>query len=62
MSERVDGESTEPARIDRDIRWLFALGGVVTATVLPFYTPLLQSWGLSPSGSDSSCRRWRWAR
>lgn len=33
---------------DRDIRWLFALGGAATAALLPFFSPLLQSWGLAP--------------
>jgi PPP family 3-phenylpropionic acid transporter len=35
-------------RQDRDIRWLFTLGGVTTAALLPFFSPLLQSWGLTP--------------
>jgi PPP family 3-phenylpropionic acid transporter len=33
---------------DRDIRWLFVMGGVATAALLPFFSPLLQSWGLAP--------------
>ena len=36
------------ARPDRDIRSLFVLGGIATAAVLPFFTPLLQARGLSP--------------
>jgi MFS transporter, PPP family, 3-phenylpropionic acid transporter len=36
------------ARSDRDIRWLFALAGVSTAALLPFFSPLLRSLGLSP--------------
>ena len=35
-------------RLDRDIRSLFVLGGVATAAILPFFTPLLQGRGLSP--------------
>jgi PPP family 3-phenylpropionic acid transporter len=42
--EAVDATETQ----DRDIRWLFTLGGVATAAILPFFSPLLQSWGLSP--------------
>jgi PPP family 3-phenylpropionic acid transporter len=36
------------ARLDRDIRSLFVLGGAATAAILPFFTPLLQGRGLSP--------------
>lgn len=36
------------ARLDRDVRWLFVLGGVSTAALLPFFSPLLLSRGLSP--------------
>jgi len=35
-------------RLDRDIRWLFVIGGAATAALLPFFTPLLQARGLSP--------------
>jgi MFS transporter, PPP family, 3-phenylpropionic acid transporter len=36
------------ARLDRDIRWLFVLGGASTAALLPFFSPLLRSRGLTP--------------
>ncbi|MEP6759586.1 MAG: MFS transporter [Actinomycetota bacterium] len=36
------------ARQDRDIRSLFVLGGVATAALLPFFTPLLRDRGLTP--------------
>ena len=36
------------ARFDRDVRWLFVLVGVSTAALLPFFSPLLLSRGLSP--------------
>lgn len=43
--------SDEPGagtRRDRDIRTLYVLGGVATAALLPFFTPLLRDRGLSP--------------
>jgi PPP family 3-phenylpropionic acid transporter len=48
MTDAQDGVSDTTAAHDRDIRWLFALGGVATAALLPFFSPLLQSWGLEP--------------
>ena len=47
MAERDEIAGTDSTQ-DRDIRWLFILGGVATAALLPFFSPLLQSWGLSP--------------
>jgi MFS transporter, PPP family, 3-phenylpropionic acid transporter len=41
-------EPAPTARLDRDIRWLFLLGGGATAALLPFFSPLLRSRGLSP--------------
>lgn len=35
-------------RLDRDIRRLYTLGGVATAALLPFFSPLLQGRGLTP--------------
>jgi MFS transporter, PPP family, 3-phenylpropionic acid transporter len=48
VAEDRYGAANEQGREDRDIRWLFTLGGVATAAILPFFSPLLQSWGLSP--------------
>jgi PPP family 3-phenylpropionic acid transporter len=48
VAEEQYGAAHAPTRVDRDIRWLFTLGGVATAAILPFFSPLLQSWGLSP--------------
>lgn len=44
------GASTASAdrRLDRDIRRLYALGGLATAALLPFFTPLLQGRGITP--------------
>lgn len=44
------GASTASAdrRLDRDIRRLYALGGLATAALLPFFTPLLQGRGIRP--------------
>jgi predicted MFS family arabinose efflux permease len=47
----IASDAAEPGadtRLDRDIRWLFLLGGIATAAMLPFFTPLLLSRGLSP--------------
>jgi PPP family 3-phenylpropionic acid transporter len=46
--EQQHEKTRATATPDRDIRWLFTLGGVTTAAILPFFSPLLQSWGLSP--------------
>jgi MFS transporter, PPP family, 3-phenylpropionic acid transporter len=43
-----EAEPGSNTRADRDIRSLFLLGGVATAAILPFFTPLLQARGLSP--------------
>jgi PPP family 3-phenylpropionic acid transporter len=49
MADAAIGEQHEPdARLDRRIRWLFALGGISTAALLPYFSPLLQSRGLTP--------------
>ncbi|MGZ4149350.1 MAG: MFS transporter [Actinomycetota bacterium] len=42
------GHHAPDARLDRRIRWLFALGGISTAALLPYFSPLLQSRGLTP--------------
>lgn len=36
------------ALLDRDIRWLFVMSGAATAALLPFFSPLLRSRGLTP--------------
>jgi len=41
-------EPVSRAGQDRDIRSLFVLGGVATAALLPFFTPLLRDRGLTP--------------
>lgn len=48
MTIASDAEPGASARSDRDIRVLFVLGGVATAALLPFFTPLLRDRGLSP--------------
>jgi len=47
-AEAVGERAPIGGRLDRDIRWLFTLGGITTATILPFFSPLLQSWGITP--------------
>ncbi len=42
-------EVPEQARVVRDLRLLFVLGGVSTAAVLPFFVPLLEQRGMSAS-------------
>jgi len=41
-------EPERSLRLDRDIRWLFVLGGAATAALLPFFSPLLRDRGLTP--------------
>ena len=48
MTTTKRGIEPDTDRLDRDVRWLFALGGISTAALLPFFSPLLRSWGLAP--------------
>lgn len=47
-AEAVGERASSGGPFDRDIRWLFTFGGIATATILPFFSPLLQSWGITP--------------
>jgi PPP family 3-phenylpropionic acid transporter len=47
-AETIEGRMPGGEPLDHDIRRLFVLGGVTTATILPFFSPLLQSRGLTP--------------
>jgi PPP family 3-phenylpropionic acid transporter len=46
--DTVGGDVSRRGAPDREIRWLFTVGGITTATILPFFSPLLQERGLTP--------------